>query len=211
MVAYDYSKEPNNPWDLATWDPQAQIEFMRRMRYKFGGTMGNAEARITQRIAQSDTKGMPPSKAPLTNKIYIIKGRPGPAGKDGTSGSGTAGAPILGFTGEGPFIANERFMLAPTPVAINFPAALASLSSAVALISPTQSSTFVLTADPNEFLANGDAVICSVTFGVGSQIGAFAWGTPVTIPASTALYVIAPPVADPALGGVQILFRGDPA
>ena len=65
MVAYDYSKEPNNPWDAATWNPSAQIDFMRRTRgaWNFNGT---AEPRIAQRIDQSDTKGIPPK--PVTKK-----------------------------------------------------------------------------------------------------------------------------------------------
>src|SRR5665647_9776 len=87
----------------------------------------------------------------------------------------TAGRPILGFTGEGPFVANERFALAPTPTAIKFPAALAALSSAIALFAPIVDSSFVLTADPNEYMASGDGVICTVTFVAGSQIGAFIW------------------------------------
>src|SRR5665647_3201426 len=97
MVQYDFSKEPDNPWDLATWDPRAQIDFMRRMRYSFGGTSGHAEARIMQRIAQSDTKGMPPRKVAVVNKIFLIQGKtgkpgaPGKDGQDGQDGQGGSG------------------------------------------------------------------------------------------------------------------------
>ncbi len=96
MVAYDYSKEPNNPWDIATWDPRAQIEFMRRMRYKFGGTSGHAEARIMQRIAQSDTKGMPPpSPKVIVHKVYVIQGKKGDKGDQGVQGEQGAVIPLV--------------------------------------------------------------------------------------------------------------------
>jgi hypothetical protein len=210
MVTYDYSNESNNPWDLATWDSQAQIDFMRRMRYKFGGSKGNAEARITQRIAQSDTKGMPPRAIAPVNKVYIIRGKPGAPGAPGAPG-GAASNPILGFTGEGPFIANEQFMLAPTPSGMRFPSALAALSSATCLFAPTADSILTLALDAVEYLASGDGVIAQATFNAGSQIGSFTWAPPLSVPASSRLWIVAPAVADPVFGGVQLLFRGDPA
>ena len=58
MVAYDYSKEPNNPWDAATWNPSAQIDFMRRTRgaWNFNGT---AEPRIARGMDKNQAGSLP--------------------------------------------------------------------------------------------------------------------------------------------------------
>jgi len=93
MVAYDYSKEPNNPWDAATWNPSAQIDFMRRTRgaWNFNGT---AEPRIAQRIDQSDTKGIPPK--PVTKKppfqVIVEKRYLTPQRRDVVLGFGMSGS-----------------------------------------------------------------------------------------------------------------------
>lgn len=204
-----------NPWGVERWSPAAQEAYIKKVGF---AVAKRKAAEVGIRLPDPPKPPEPvilpyPVRSPIIEKpkVYIIRGRPGPAGKDGRDGAGTAAHPILGFTGEGPFLAGERFVLAPTPTAIKFPAALAALSRAVALFAPNADSSFVLTADPNEYLASGDGVICTVTFGAHSQIGAFIWGDPSVVAASTPLWVVAPIVGDTVLGGVQILFRGDPA
>jgi hypothetical protein len=197
MVAYDYSKEPNNPWDAATWNPSAQIDFMRRTRgaWNFNKT---AEARIGQRIAQSDTKGVPP---PLIKKKppfqVIVEKR--------FIGSQTPATPVpvtLGFAEIGAMHPGAQFPLAISPQAVTFPST-ATPSQAGCLVPPTDNATMTLELPSGE-------VICTVEFAAGDYFGTFSWASPtVLIPAGTILYVIAG--SDPTLADVSIAFIGVPS
>lgn len=209
MVTYDFSGEDVNPWALETWSLTEQGKFLKRMSDKYGAKFGMMRAQAFASLVGSKVGATRP--APPKPQVYILKGRPGPPGKDGTSGSGAPSNPILGFTAEGPLTSVERFALAPAAQAIKFPAALAALSTATCLFVATNDTTLVLTADPDEYLSSGGGVICAVTFRAGSQIGSFAWGAPLVVPASTPLYIVAPVTADLTLGGISILFRGDAA
>jgi hypothetical protein len=198
MVAYDYSKEPNNPWDLETWDPRAQIEFMRRMRYKFGGTKGNAEARIMQRIAQSNTKGMPPpttgKKSPyqviIQKRITVVPG---------VGTVGVSQPPILGFNQTGTMSDAQRFAMGVVPMTTVFPGTMSS--EARCDTAPTGDVSLTL-VDAN---AN---VLCTISFAAGSTVGTFAWGPPVTVGPGDLLYVNGPSPADLTFAGVNIAFIG---
>jgi hypothetical protein len=183
-----------NPWKADEWNLTEQGRYVARYGVDAGA-----------RLAKSVGSSLGALKPMLlqNNKIYVIRGKPGTPGKD------AAVKPILGFTAEGPFVALEKFALAPTPEAIRFPSASAALSAATCLFAPVVDSVFTLTDEPDEFLAVGDNVIAQVTFPAGSQIGMFTWGPLITLPASSRLYIIAPASADLVLGGVQIMFRGD--
>jgi hypothetical protein len=197
MVAYDYSTEPDNPWDLATWNPRAQIDFMRRMRHKFGGTQGHAEARIMQRIAQSDTKGMPPPTGKKSPYQVIIQKRITVAPAPGTVG--VSQSPILGFNQIGTMSDAQQFTMGVVPMATTFPGT--SPSEARCATAPTDDVSLTL-VDAN---AN---VLCTITFLAGSTVGTFVWGSPTTVEPGDLLYVNGPSPADLTFAGVNIAFIG---
>src|ERR1035437_10090728 len=197
MVAYDYSTETDNPWDLATWNPRAQIDFMRRMRYKFGGTSGHAEARIMQRIAQSDTKGIPPlpsqKKQPyqvIVQKRIIVLPAPGTVG--------VSQPPILGFNQTGTLSDAQQFAMGIVPMTTVFPGT--SPSEARCAIAPTGDVSLTL-------VTAGNVVVCTISFAAGSTIGTFVWGS-VTVEPGDLLSVIGPSPADLTFAGVNIAFIG---
>lgn len=202
MVAYDFSAEPNNPWDKATWSPRAQIDFMRRTRASYDYIGGNAEARINQRIAQSDTKGMPPpadKKPPfqvIVEKRFI------------TTGSASAGAPqavVLGFgqTGNTLLGAAASFAVGVVPTAAVFPGV--QPSEARCQTAPTDTAQLLLVTAEIE-------TICTITFEAGSTVGTFDWASPATIvEPGDLLFVLAPAVSDATFAGINLAFIGAPA
>lgn len=184
-----------NPWKAEEWNLTDQGSYIKRYGIEAG-------SRLARSVGSA--LGAPKPVVIVNHKIYVIQGKPG---RDGTS---TPTINVLGFTAEGPFISLERFALAPTPQGMRFPSVNFGLSAATCLFAPTDGDcTFTLTDEPDEFLAEGDNIIAQVTFPLGSQIGTFTWGSPILLPATSRLYMIAPPVSDAAFGGVQIMFRGD--
>lgn len=111
-----------NPWSNVGWNVTAQAAYF--------SAHGQARAEARARDAGSRLGAARQSDKQAPVKVYILHGRPG---KDGAAGNDGSTRPILGLTAEGPFVASERFMLAPTPVAMKFPAASALLSSATCL------------------------------------------------------------------------------
>lgn len=184
-----------NPWSAADWNLTEQGRYIKRYGVEAG-------ARLARSVGSS-LGALKPIEQVIHNRIFVIKGKPGADGKD------AAVDPILGFMGEGPFIALEQFALAPTPQGMRFPSAKAALSSATCLFAPTADCTLTLALDAAEYLASGDGMIAQITFNAGSQIGSFTWAPPLSVSASSRLWIITPAVADPVFGGVQLLFRGD--
>lgn len=195
MVAYDYSKEPNNPWDKATWAPRAQIDFMRRVRLdnKYNGS---AENRIAQRIAQSDTKGIPPRDDAKRPYQVIIQRR-----YIGAQGSVPATA-ILDFEQSGTLTDAQQFTLGVVPVASTFPGAMPS--TARCDVAPT--------SDASLTLLLGDTLVATISFAASSTIGTIVWAAPsIMVGPGDLLYLVAPATADPTLAGVNIAFLGTAA
>lgn len=200
MVAFDYSKEPSNPWDKADWNPKAQIDFMRRMRAEHRYD-SSGEPRITQRIAQSDTKGIPPkdeSKRPpyqvIIQKRFI--------GSQASTQASVQSVAILNFEQSGILTDSQQFTLGVVPVASTFPGSLPS--TARCDVAPT--------SDALLSLLLGDTLIATILFAANSTTGIIAWISPSTlVEPGDLLYVIAPYPADPTLAGVNIAFLGKAA
>src|SRR5579864_1552875 len=196
MVAYDYSKEPNNPWDKATWSPSAQIDFMRRTRaaHKYDGS---GEPRITQRIMQSDTKGIPPkpeNKRPpyqvIIQKRFL-----------GAQSSGPATITV-GFGQIGAVSATERWMLAIASTTTAFPSTV--VSEAACGTAPT-ADTFL------QLLNASGTLLCTITFAAGQKVGVLTWAmTRYVVNPGDILYVLAAPTQDATFADVNIAFVGTP-
>lgn len=191
MVAYDFSKEPNNPWDAAVWNPRAQIDFTRRMRSAWPD--GSAESRITQRIAQSDTKGIPPAadkkKPPF--QIIIEKRYLAPPTRDVVLGFGMAGA-VEALTQWTLPVATQR---------VTFPST--TPSDARCDVAPT--GTVVLTlSDAN------NVILCAVEFESGQTTGTFTWTPPPNyiLQPGALLYLFVEGPQDATFAGVNVGFVG---
>jgi hypothetical protein len=191
MVQYDYSREENNPWDAATWNPRTQLDFMRRVRAAW--PKANAEDRIRQRIAQSDTHGIPPKKqstqAPfqvIIQRRYLV-----PESKDTTLGFGLAG----------PVVPRTQWTLPVLTERVQFPSS--TVSDARCDVAPTNDVTLTLSTANN-------TVLCVVTFPAGSQIGTFAWSVPAGLICQPGdlLYLFANGPNDPTFAGANLAFIG---
>ena len=205
MVAYDYSREPDNPWDRATWSPKAQIDFSRRMR-ALHMYDGSAETRILQRIEQSDTKGIPPrperpQRPPfqviIQKRVFV------------QTGSSPPPDPGLGFWAAGTLISNGIYTLAVTPLNMQFPGdPTVDLDLASCRSAPTGSVALRLMSNP----LDDTTLICTVSFAAGVKTGTFNYvptlSSPLVIPAGTTLYLVAPVNVDPTFIGISIQFGG---
>jgi hypothetical protein len=197
MVAYDFSKEPNNPWDTATWNPRAQIDFIRRTRAAHNYVGGNAEKRIAQRIAQSDTKGIPPRVAPaMPPRTFIIQKRIITGAGDGAPENIRIG---FGVTGAVP--GGTQWTLPVLTKVIGFPSTTSS--EARCDVAPTGTVTVTLTdSDSN--------ILCTVTFASGSTVGTFDWTVPTGYAAQPGdlLYVTVEGANDATFAGLNLAFIG---
>ena len=77
-----------NPWG-ERWSPVAQEAFIKQFGFAVAKRKA-AEAGAT--IVEPPEPPMPPQRLPnpilkSPNRVYVIKGRPGPPGKDGKAGS----------------------------------------------------------------------------------------------------------------------------
>jgi len=191
-VTYEFTGP--NPWDKATWDPRAQIEFMRATRADsaYRGDK-HAQDRINQRIAQSDTKGIPPKVEKKVPFQVIIEKRFYPATSD------IGEAVTLGFGETGPMHAGNQYPLAISSQVVTFPSATTPSQSACVV--PATGHATVTLED-----AHGN-IICIVEFAPLMFTGTFDWTSPATTyPAGTILYVVAD--GDPTLSGVTLAFVG---
>jgi hypothetical protein len=140
-------------------------------------------------------------------------GGPGVAGNQTTTQISPTSFMFLGFTAEGPFIASEQFLLALATRSVLMPSYSAASSRHVAQCysAPTADTSFVLTNDLADYLANGTSVVCTVSFAAGSKTGTFTWpASATTITSGTALWAVFPVSPDATLAGVQTLWCGDP-
>jgi len=191
-----YEFQGPNPWDKATWNTRAQIEFVRQTRAQWDFN-GSAEIRIAQRIAQSDTNGFPPKSDKPTiivrnfihNKIISATT---------TTASGPE-AVTLGFAETGTMMNGAQYPLAISSQVVTFPSATV-VSQAGCLITATDYSTLTL--------EDGDGnILCIVEFAPSRAVGTFDWTSPAfTVPTGTILYIV--PDGDPTLADVSIAFIG---
>jgi hypothetical protein len=192
----------SNPWAADTWHLGQQAQYEQRY--------GTPAAERMARIAGTKIGGLP-KKPAGQNKIYIIQGKRGPAGRDGSSGAGAGTHEFLGFYAAGTFGDAQVFTASATPRATSFPTiSPPDESRATCRVAPTSDVSFYLVSDVAEFMGDGSTLICTITFAANSLAGSFVYGSPISVPIDTALFIVCPLTADPAITDVQIVFCGDP-
>ena len=118
---------------------------------------------------------------------------------------------FLGWLGTGPFASHDQYGLPPAPRAVVFPSssAPATRSVAYAQTPATGTYTFVLVYNLAAYLTNGSAVVATIVFTAGQNVGSITYNA-ADIAYQSRLYLVMPATPDATLAGVSLQFVGDP-
>lgn len=124
-------------------------------------------------------------------------------------------ANVVGFYGEGPFLAGDRFELAISATPIDYGVSMSeAISEMTCEVPPSSDVTVVFTDDLAAYLGRGERAICTGVFTAGtptSNVAALTF-TDAHVAAGSRVWLVLPnEIADPTFAGLHVLIAGEPA